>query len=282
MTDEYSSKTGALLALLGIAAGLAGFIIFIATYNLMIQVELDAGRPDEANVVRYVFPLLGYVIAAATSLWGVSLYGFLTRQRWAWMVGVIAATIALVSSFFPMIPAASRSQTPYMAIAFVPMLGAWIGLVRLRKVQRKPALLAFIAGVAYILSFMDGVASIDKIQIIEDDTIQGMYVMVQQVNWWAAIAWAVFVLALLSRRPWALPLGVGAALMACLGGYPIAVESTLDKGTFSMFAPAPLLSTALLVYLLLPGTRAWLERWARGEDAPAPPESVSRPAYAGQ
>ena len=143
-------------------------------------------------------------------------------------------------------------------------------------------LLAFIAGVAYILSFMDGVASIDKIQIIEDDTIQGMYVMVQQVNWWAAIAWAVFVLALLSRRAWALPLGVGAALMACLGGYPIAVESTLDKGTFSMFAPAPLLSTALLVYLLLPGTRAWLERWARGEDAPAPSESVSRPAYAGQ
>lgn len=282
MTDEYSSKTGALLALIGIAAGLVGFIIFITTYNPMIQVELDAGRPDEANVVRYVFPLLGYLLAGATVLWALSLYGFVIGKGWAWMLGVIASTISLLCSFFPMIPAASREQTPYMALVFVPSLVLWIGLVRLRKVNRRPALLAFVAGLAYILSYMDGVAAIDKIQIVEDDAIQGLYVMVQQVNWWATIAWAIFIFALLGRRSWALPLGIGAALMACLGGYPIAVESTLDKGAFSLFAPAPLLSTALLVYLLLPGTRAWFEQWVRGVDAPERVESVSRPAYAGK
>jgi hypothetical protein len=30
---------------------------------------------------------------------------------------------------------------------------------------------------------------------------------------------------------------------------------------FSMFLPAPLISTALVVYLLLPGTRKMIESW---------------------
>ncbi|MEL7675190.1 MAG: hypothetical protein AAGU78_15750 [Chloroflexota bacterium] len=282
MTDDYSPRTGALLALIGLLASALGFIIFVAIYNHMIQVELDAGRPDEANVVRYVFPLLGYLIAAATALWAVSFYGFLIGQKWAWMVGIIAATLSLLCSFFPMIPAASRDETPYMALVFVPSLLLWIGLVWLRKVPRRPAVLAFVAGLAYILSFMDGVAAVDKIQIVHDDIIQGLYVMVQQVNWWACAGWAVFIFALLGRKSWAQPLGIGAAFMACFGGYPIAVESMIDKGTFSMFAPAPLLSTALLVYLVLPATREWMARWARGEDDPALAGKVSRPAYAGK
>lgn len=280
MSKSYSPRTGALLALIGALAAVAGFVIFVLSYNFLIQVEIDAGRPDEANVIRYVFPLLGYLLAVAISLWGVALYGFLTQQKWAWMVGIIASTIALVSGFFPMIPAASRSQTPYMAIAFVPTLAVWVGLVWLRRVQRAPAILAFVAGLAYVLSFMDGVAAIDRIQIVEDDILQGLYVMVQQVNWWAAAAWAVFIFALLGRRSWAQPLGIGAALMSMIGGYPVAIESMLDKGTFSMFAPAPLLSTALLVYLVLPQTREWLARWARGENEPAPAERAPRPAYA--
>jgi len=278
MTDDYSPRTGALLALVGLLAAAAGFIIFIASYNFLIQVELDAGRPDEATVIRYVFPLLGYVIAAAASLWVVALYGFLIRQPWAWMVGIIAATIALVCGFFPMIPAMSRSETPWMVITFVPTLAVWIGLVRLRKVPRKPALLAFVAGLAFVLSFMDGVAAIDRIQITEDDIAQGLYVMVQQVNWWGTAAWAVFIFALLGRRSWAQMVGIGAAVMALIGGYPIAIESMLDKGTFSMFAPSPLLSTVLLVYLLLPATRDWLLRWARREDDPAQVERAGRPA----
>ena len=282
MSNAYSHRLGALLAAVGILAAGLGFAIFILSYNYLIQVELDAGRPDEANVIRYVFPVLGYLMAAAVALWAVSLYGFVLRQPWAWMLAVIAATLSLLCSFFPMIPAMSRSQTPYMALVFVPSLALWIGLVWLRQVSRKPALLAFVAGLAYVLSFMDGVAAIDRIQIVEDDIVQGLYVMVQQVNWWASIAWAVFIFALLGRRSWALPVGLGAAIMSMLGGYPVAVESMIDKGTFSMFAPAPMLSTALLVYLLLPGTRRWMDRWAHGESDPAPAERVARPAFAGQ
>lgn len=282
MTDDYSPRAGALLAFIGILAAAAGFTIFVLSYNFLIQVEIDAGRPDEANVIRFVFPVLGYLIAAATALWVVSLYGFLIRQKWAWMVGIIAGTIALVCGFFPMIPAASRSQTPYMAIAFVPTLAVWIGLVWLRKVPRRPAVLAFVAGLAYVLSFMDGVAAIDRIQIIEDDIVQGLYVMVQQVNWWAAAAWAVFIFALLGRRGWAQMVGIGAAIMSMIGGYPVAIDSMIEKGTFSMFAPAPMLSSALLIYLVLPATRGWLVRWARGEDNPVRAGKASRPAYAGK
>jgi len=33
----------------------------------------------------------------------------------------------------------------------------------------------------------------------------------------------------------------------------------------SMFLPAPLISTALVIYLVLPGTRTMLEKWNKTE-----------------
>ncbi|MEJ2559872.1 MAG: hypothetical protein P8186_27385, partial [Anaerolineae bacterium] len=56
--------------------------------------------------------------------------------------------------------------------------------------------------------------------------------------------------------------GLGAGLMACLGGYPLAVISTMEEGRMSLFAPSPLLSTALIIVLLLPATRQLLADWA--------------------
>jgi hypothetical protein len=53
--------------------------------------------------------------------------------------------------------------------------------------------------------------------------------------------------------------------MAALGGFPLAVASTLETGRMSLFAPSPVLSTVLVVILLLPATRRLLLAWADGE-----------------
>jgi hypothetical protein len=263
---QDKARWGALLAAIGAIAGLFGFYLFIQIYNPMIQVELNAGRPDEAVVVRYVFPLLGYLATGAGVLWMLSFYGFLLRERWAWMLGIIAATISLLSGFFPMIPAMSRGAAPVTAALFFPNLVLWVGLLFVRRTDWRIGTLAFAGGLAYVLSFMDGVATIDKIQLsMGQPLLNGMYVMVQQINWWGTIAWAVFIFALLGRKSWAQVVGLGAALLSCIGGFPLAVVSTLETGRFSLFAPSPVLSLALLVVLLLPSTRRLMAAWADGK-----------------
>ena len=82
-----------------------------------------------------------------------------------------------------------------------------------------------------------------------------MYVMSQQVNWWGAAAWAGFIFAAILRKPWAVALGVFAAIMSIIGGYPMGIYNVTEVGRFSMFLPAPILSTILLVVILLPGTQ---------------------------
>ncbi|MDD5466460.1 MAG: hypothetical protein PHS96_01510 [Anaerolineales bacterium] len=280
MKDNY--RLGVLLSIVGVLVGLAAFVLFIQIYNPMIQIELDAGRPDEAVVVRYVFPLLGYLATSAGVLWAVALYGFLLKESWAWLLGVIASTIHLLAGFFPMIPAMSRGAPPMMGAVFFPSLALWIGLLFVRRVPWKIAALAFAAGLAYVLSFMDGVATIDKIQLsVGQSLLNGMYVMVQEVNWWATIAWAVFIFALLGRKTWAQPVGLFAGLMAALGGYPLAVVNTLEVGRFSMFLPSPVLSTLLVVVLALPGTRKLLGDWVAGKAGETRLKSAALPQAAG-
>jgi hypothetical protein len=54
--------------------------------------------------------------------------------------------------------------------------------------------------------------------------------------------------------------------MSIIGGYPMGINNVFEVQRFSMFLPAPLLSTGLLIYLLLPSTQRMLELWnARGE-----------------
>ena len=89
-----------------------------------------------------------------------------------------------------------------------------------------------------------------------------MYVMSQQVSWWGAAAWAIFIFAVLAKKPWAIPVGIFAAVMSMLAGYPLGIyNAVIEVQRFSMFLPAPLLSTGLLVYLVLPSTRRMLETW---------------------
>lgn len=87
----------------------------------------------------------------------------------------------------------------------------------------------------------------------------GIYVMSQQLNWWGAAAWAIFILAAIKRKSWAIPVGIFAASMSMIGGYPMGIHNVAEVQRFSMFLPAPIISTILLVVILLPGTQKLIE-----------------------
>ena len=260
---KNNTKLGIILAVLGIITGLIAFYLLAAQYNLLIDAKVLDGRADEAASVRITYAVLGWLGVTTGAIWAAVLYGFVHKQKWAWFWGAVAATIQLLVGFFPAIPAMDSHMSMPTLIVFGLALLLWFAMLLIGGVQKKIIVLTFIAGLAYVLTFIDGVAPIAKYTTSQDDPFwNGMYVMTQQVSWWGAAAWAIFIFAVLAKKSWAIPVGIIAGTMSMLAGYPLGLHNALiEVRRFSMFLPAPLLSTGLLIYLWLPGTRKMLETW---------------------
>ena len=258
---------GAVLAILGILTSLIIFYLLANQYNLVIHAKEVSGRLDEATAVRLTYAVLGWVGITAGAIWAAVLYGFLYKDSWAWFWGALAATIQLLVGFFPMIPAMDSDLPTPTIIVFILAAILWFGMLLIGGTPKKIIALSFIAGIAYVLTFIDGVAPIAKYTTSQDDPFwNGMYVMSQQISWWGAAAWVVFILGMLKKKTWALPVGIFAGAMSMLAGYPLGLHNALvEEQRFSMFLPAPLLSTGLLIYLVLPGTRKMLAAWQGAE-----------------
>ncbi len=265
MKNNY--KLGAALAVIGILTGLITFYLLAAQYNLVIDVKIAAGRADEATSVRITYAVLGWIGIAAGAMWAAVLYGFLHKEKWAWFWGAIASTIQLLVGFFPMIPAMDSSLPTPTMIVFLLAAVLWFGMLFIGGVKKSIIALTFVAGLAYVLTFIDGVAPIAKYTTSHDDRFwNGMYVMSQQVSWWGAAAWAVFIFSVLAKKSWSIPVGIFAAVMSMFAGYPLGLHNAIfEVQRFSMFLPAPLLSTILLIYLVLPGTRRMVAAWNASE-----------------
>lgn len=262
------TTAGAIISLVGALVGIAGVLVaFLLAYQPTIDVELAAGRPDEATIVRYVFPFLSDIGIIAGVLWAVAAYGFFQKERWAWTAAIIANVASLLTGFFGMIPALSRGLFPMFLVVFLPNLVTYLLLLGyVRRVDLKIILLSFLSGITYVLAFMNGVATTDKIIL----TGKPFLIAVQRINWVAAAAWAVFTVALVLQKKWAKPVGLGAGLMTLIAGVPLAIYSTLQEGRFSMFSPAPLLALLLLLVLLVPAGNRMVTRWLESKSKTKP------------
>ncbi|MDX9993026.1 MAG: hypothetical protein RBS68_13385 [Anaerolineales bacterium] len=254
-----NTKLGAALAVLGILNGLLVLFLMAGIYQANIDGKLLGERPDEAITVQIVFALLSWLGVAAGALWTMVLYGFLNKAPWAWFWGVVAATVQILAGFFPIIPPSSIDLPAPTIWVFLIASLLWFGMLLVGGVEKKVIGLAFAAGLAYTLTFIDGVGAISRYQTEATGFISSMYAMSQMVNWWGAAAWAVFIFALIKGKSWALPLGVFAAAMSMFGGFPVGVTDILIQGRFSMFMVAPVVSAGLLIFMLLPASRKWLE-----------------------
>ncbi len=271
--DNKKYTIGMFLAFVGLVAGLLTFYFLADTYNTVIHTHFNAGEWEESNTVRLVYAVLGWLGTAAGALSAAVFWGFWKKQDWAWFWGAVAGTILLLAGFFPMIPAAdSGLPTPTLWV-FLLAAVVWFGMLWIGNVEKGIVSLTFVAGMAYVLTFINGVAPISKFQTTFQRPTQfvagdrafwnGMYIISQQINWWGAAAWAMFIFGAIKRRRWALPVGIFAAVMSMLGGYPMGIHNVAEVQRFSMFLPAPILSTILLVVLLLPGVNRML---TAGED----------------
>jgi hypothetical protein len=278
MKLKNNYQLGAVLAAVGIVVGLLVLFIMASIYQVNIDGKLAGERPDEAVTVQIVFAILGWWGVAAGALWVMVLYGFLTRSSWAWFWGTVAATIQILAGFFPIIPPSSIGLPAPTVWIFLIAFVLWFGMLMIGGVAWRIVTVAFFAGLAYVLTFMDGVGAISRYQTEAKGFISSMYAMSQMVNWWGAAVWAVFIFGLVKGKSWSLPVGILAAAFSMFGGFPVGVTDVMVKGRFSMFLVAPVLSSGLFVFFLLPSTRQLLTSWseARQTETPQPAAPIQR------
>lgn len=232
----------------GIIGAFGGLYLFLTSYKPLIAAEIAAGSPSEAIVVTYLFPMLTDFEVLAGLAFLVSAYGFARGEKWAWLTALVASVGGLLPSFFQMIPPMSRGLFPSQLVVFGPYLFMYVLLLLyVRPVPAKLFIISFFSGITYVLTFMNGVAGFNRIV----ETKATIFVATQQLNWISALGWAIFTVGVVLRRRWALPIGLGSGLLGTIAGSPLAILSTMSKGGFSMFYPAPVLSLLLFLILLV-------------------------------
>lgn len=261
---KKTNYLGVAISVIGIFTGLLLFYLLADSYMTVINGKIAGppSRPDEAIAVMITSSMLGWLGIGASGLWGAVLYGFLTNQEWSWRYGKIAAALQMLAGFFPTIPAKSIDLPAATMPVFIIATILWFGIMYVGKVNRKVVAFLFIAGMAYVLSYVNGVAIISKYQTTDyNDLWKGMYAVVFAVTWFASASWLIMSIGVLKRKAYTIPLGIMAAIMAMIAGYTLAIVNIMEVHRFSMFLLAPLFSTGLLIYLCLPGTKKLLTEW---------------------
>ena len=135
LKDNY--KLGAILSVVGILTGLLILFLLASIYQVNIDGKIAGERPDEAITVQIVFAMLSWVGVSAGALWVAVLYGFTKKADWAWSIGAVAATVQLLSGFFPMIPPASIGlPIPTIWVFFIALV-LWFGMLLVGGVDNK-------------------------------------------------------------------------------------------------------------------------------------------------
>jgi hypothetical protein len=265
MENRY--KVGAIIAIIGAFLGIVViYASFLSIYEPIMASEMAAGRAggesiaDGVSISKYVMPVVNDITIIGGVIWAVAAYGFIKKEKYAWSVAILASVLSLLS-FFMLIPAMSRGISPIYVIVFIPnIIAFYILLLYVKKVDAKIVAISTIAGMTYVMAFMNGVAATD--QMLSGNNI--IFMVGQRLNWIGSLAWGIFVVALLTQKKWVLPLGLGAALVTLIAGVPLGVVTSMHADKFSMFLFAPILALGLLIIFLLPKGNKMLTQWVSG------------------
>lgn len=271
MTEKVTEKTqqvlnyrlGLYLALLGAFLGLVAYpLIFLDQYHFMMVAEFNKGEsvmPGSGigcmSIVKWYYPAFTDIGVLAGMLFLLSaLYGFRNKQEWAFKTSFVATVMMLMTSFWPSVPALDTSNFPYHIIfIFLPTLGIYFGLTRyVKNLPLSRVLFGMVIGMAMITSFMNGIASTQRIMTLPD----ALYKITQRVNWFAGIGFGIIVVGVM-LYPKAKWLGYTLFLtitLELLAGYGLGLTMSIQKEAFSMFLLGPLFTTVILVIIL---TKRW-------------------------
>ena len=260
---EEKSEIGFIVALIGALLGIIlVYFSFLTVYEPIMISEMTLGRSggeitDGVSVSEFVMPIVNDIVLFGGALWAVAAFGFLKKEKWAWSTALVANVLSLLS-FFMLIPAMSRGISPIYVFVFVPNIIAFFLLLSyIRKIDKEIIVISVFGGMAYVMAFMNGVASTDMV-LSGGDTV---FLIGQRLSWVGALAWASFVIALLNRKEYVIQIGLIAALVTLIAGLPLGIVNSMAEAKFSMFFFAPILSIILKITFLLPKSNKIISEW---------------------
>lgn len=267
ITDKKKKLVGIVLSAIGGILGVLGhwllFIMYYEPYQAAMLAPPPAGVGTDAIIVAFL-PIIADFGIISGIMYLLAAMGFFYETDWALPTALAANIFALLAGFWPFIPAITVAQPPvYLPVVFLPNLVLFFVLVLfVADASWTQTLLALTVGIAFVMTFMNGVASTNRILGVNAGRITGnleiaapIYVLSQRINWIAAFGYAAvtYAIVLLKDKDWVRFVGIGSAVLCLLGGMPLAILNTIDKGgDISMFFFAPILSIPLLLLFLWP------------------------------
>lgn len=249
---DKNDRLGAVITLLMGLLGIIGtFLIFMNWYGAAEHAE--AAEPGCEILLKYMMPALSDLGIVAGAMYLVSAYGFGTSRTWAFPLAVIANVLALQGGWFINVPFMAAGLPPIYFIIFWPNLIAYLLLLLVvGKIPWQRTVLGLLAGMTFVFTLMNGVASWSRILTIGST----IFVAVQRLHWISMIGWGIITVGfILKPREWMRVVGLNAAIIELVVGIPLAYATALQLGRFSLFSLAPIFSLILLVVFLWP--KAW-------------------------
>ena len=246
---KVNEKLGGVAAVIGALMGIIGhYVLFMNWYERGMAAE--AAEPGCEILLKYLHPFLTDLGLLAGVIFAVSAYGFFTKRKWAFLLSVIAIVLALQGSWFVNVPFMAAGLPPIYFTLFWPYLILFFIIMRgVAKVPWPRTIVSFLAGMAFVFCFMNGVASTSRIITIGAP----LFTLVQRLHWVAMIGWGVVTVGIIMRpKEWMRVVGLSAATLELIVGIPLAIVTAQELGRFSLFALAPICCAILLVLFLIP------------------------------
>ncbi len=250
---------GVVLTLIGAICGmLLHLLFFLMLYDELLALEVQY-FPNTSNVVviKYILPLFTDFGILAGVIYAVSLYGFLNKKSWAYATATVANVIALQFSFWPTIPMLDLAAVgvpfrPYYLIIFGA--NALIFFTLHLFVGKRPGrrvIAALVSGMTLVTAWINGTACVN-LTLMKPDNV--FYIMANRLHWLVAIVFAIVTVGILlaPKKTWVPMLGLGFGILEIALGTPMGIETTLQKGEFSMFLAAPIFSAILILVFVIP------------------------------
>ena len=261
MEDKNFEKytfMGIISIILGIGGILLHYIFYCLYLEPLLDAETEAAQACAATAPYFLslfadFGFLGGV------LWLLAGVGFLQKKKWAYPLAVIGVVLSLKSSFWPNIPMMETKVAvpgPWFLI-FLPNLIVYFYLLRsVGKEAWNKIWLGLFTGMAFILNFINGIASTTRM-VTNELTNAEIFILTERMNMVASILFGIVTVGvMLSKRKEIIRIiGLAGTFSSIIAGFPLAIYSMFffrSNIGFSMFIMAPIISTLTGFVFLIP------------------------------
>ncbi len=264
MTEDSKTGITMMMGIISLVMGTLGIVLHYLLPLLFFEAILAAEADNPCVTTAPIFfPLFADIGILGGILWILAGIGFLQKKKWGYTAAVIGVVFSIKSSFWPNIPTMEGGAVlPVWFLIFLPNLVMYFVLLRsMRNESWIKMLFGMLTGMAFILNFINGIASTTRmVQYSPDYGVAGVFILTQRLGFIASILFGITTIGLFlaKKKEWVRIMGLSGAIVSMVGGFPLAIYSMilafqLEEKAFSMFIMAPVISTIACIVFLIPG-----------------------------